>query len=414
MFPWLREKFGKIAIFSIMGLIIFIFVFEGFMNPRGMRGVGEGSVAGQVNGEPIKYRDFARAYEQRVDFFKNMTGGKLTEAQITQFRIKEGVFSELVNRKLKAQAADKVGMAVSDEEVKARIREMDSFHKDGKFDLSQYRQLLAQNGYTEARFEGVMREDLSVQQWSNYFRNRVRVSDDEVAQEFVLSRDKRNIKYVLLTPQDIGPLAVTEADAKKYIADPANQTAVKGRYDARKETDYKGMPQADAELRVARELIAEKKPDDARKAAEKLADELSGVLTADKSSDAKVNALMKPYKIEVKSTGLISRTTRFIPGIGEAHDLMADAFNARSPIDPKDGGRAKKYNSASWWLVAVVSEAEKADLSKLQGERDKLMTQVALRKQRDLEDSWMKKIREKAKIETNPDVVGTRGGDAEG
>ena len=53
MFQWMREKFGKIAIGLIMGMIIFIFIFEGFMNPKGMRGIHEGTIAGQVNGEAI-------------------------------------------------------------------------------------------------------------------------------------------------------------------------------------------------------------------------------------------------------------------------------------------------------------------------------------------------------------------------
>ena len=124
-------------------------------------------------------------------------------------------------------------------------------------------------------------------------------------------------------------------------------------------------------------------------------------------SDSSVNAMIKTYGVEVKKTGLISRANPYLPGIGEAKELMADAFAAASPITSK----AKKYTSGGWILVAVVSETQKADLSKFSEEREKLVRQINMRKERSLYDAWMKGLRDRAKIEPNTSVVGSEASD---
>jgi len=52
------------------------------------------------------------------------------------------------------------------------------------------------------------------------------------------------------------------------------------------------------------------------------------------------------------------RESRFLPGVGEAPELLGDAFARKSPIDPNAGGKVKKYSSPMWVMVAVVTESE--------------------------------------------------------
>jgi hypothetical protein len=119
-----------------------------------------------------------------------------------------------------------------------------------------------------------------------------------------------------------------------------------------------------------------------------------------------VDALLKPYGAQVKTTGMVSHEQPYIPGIGMAQELMTDAFADKSPIDPSQGGHAKKYTSAAWTMVAVVQESEKPDLSKFDASRDEVMRNLAMKKQRDLEQAWMTQVMAKAKIDENPSVVG--------
>jgi peptidyl-prolyl cis-trans isomerase D len=202
MLTWIREKFGTVLISGIIGLIAFVFVFFGIFSPKNTRGLSEGAVAGTVNGDPISLRDFNQSLQRRMEFYKQLAGGQLTDEQMRAFRLKKMVFEELVQRRLKLQEADRLGMMASDDEVKDSIREIPAFQKDGKFDLAAYKQVLEANNYSPSGFERLVREDQSVRRWDDYFKLRVHVADDEAKREFLSSHDKRNIRYVLLTNEN--------------------------------------------------------------------------------------------------------------------------------------------------------------------------------------------------------------------
>lgn len=406
MLTWIREKFGRVMVGGIVAMIALVFILEGVFSGNQFQGSGAGAIAGEVNGEPISIQEFARELERRMEFFKSMGGGTLTEAQMQAFGLREGVFRELVNRKLMLQEAQKQGLTASDEEIRAKIQEIKVFEKDGKFDALHYRQVLQANNLTPGGFEKLIRDDVMLEKWNDYFKNRVRVSEEEVKDEYVLTRNRRNIKYVLLTSESgRKDVKVDAKEVEKFLADPAKLNLAKSQYEAKKSVEYKGKSFEQAKDQVAREILASEKTDEIRKNNERLANQVATVLTADKASDARVNAILKPYGVTVKSTGMITQNNRFISGVGEAPELLADAFKPDSPIDPKRGGKAKTYNSSAWYMVAVIQESEAPDLSKMPAERETLLKQIAFRKERELYDAWLKKLSDKAKIKRNDAVV---------
>lgn len=407
MLSLLRGKFGPMFVGGIIGFIAFVFIFSGIFNPSRTKGLHSGSVAGEVNGEAISLSEFNRALNQRIEFYKQMTGGKISEDQIKQFGIRESVFNDLVNRKLMAQEAVKQGMLASDEEIRDKIREIPAFQKDGKFDPVAYRQVLQANNYTPAGFERMLKEDLNSSKWGEYFRNRVVVSDEEIKDEFLISREKRNIKYVVLTTET-GKKGVTvsDDDVKKFLAEEAKANLVKSQYEQRKETQYKGKAFDEVKNQIARETIASQKTDEIQKFNANLAKQVQAAMKADKASDAKINAQLKPYGATVQYSGLAPRTSAFLPGVGEAKDVFADAFAKNSPIQAK-GGAPKVYNAPGWTMVALVSESESPDLAKLESAREEVRNSLASRKERGLFESWMKKLNAKAKIRRNESIVGS-------
>lgn len=366
----MRQKFGPITISIIIGVIAFVFIFFGVFSPKSTRGLHEGSVAGVVNGESIGIPEFNRELNRRMEFFKAIGGGKISEAQLKMFHIKESVFQELAQRKLLIQEADRQGMLPSDEEIRDKIRAIEAFRdKSGRFDPLVYKQVLEANRYTPASFEKTVRDDLMAQQWAEYFKARIRVSDEELKREFFETEDQRSVKYVLMTHGGT-PGSTTQPTPEKM--------------------------------------------EEIRKANLVLADKILPLMGDDKAADAKVNSMIASSGLTVKTTALFSKQNRFIPGVGEAPEVLKDAFADQSPIDMKSGGKAKKYVSGNWVLVAVLSETKKPDLSKLDTAQAKLRGQVAARKERMFFESWMKKLTERAKIEKNPSVVsdGEEGKDA--
>jgi hypothetical protein len=399
----IREKFSATFVSLIIGFISLVFIFYGVFSPKATRGMHEGAVAGTVNGEAISLREYQQSLNQRLEFFRKMAGGKISEEQLRAFRIQEAVFRELVQRKLLVQEARRTGLDASDEEVKQAILDIPAFQKDGKFDLISYKRAVEGSAYgSTGNFERLIRDDLSAQRWNDYFMRRIHVSDAEARQEFMTSRNKRNVKYVLLT-QETGRkgIEVKPEEVKKYLADTSKMNLVKNQFEARKEADFKGKTLDAVQDEIARELIASERSAEVQKINEKLADQVLAVLTADKGSDARANAILKDYGAKVMTTGLFSRQNDMVPGIGESKELVTDAFQEPSPI----GTKAKKYAQPGAVVVAVVTEVQHADADKFDSEREGMIKQITQKKQRSLYEAWMKKLSEKAKIDMNPDVV---------
>jgi len=406
MLSWIREKFGTVVIGGIIAFIAFVFVFYGVFSPKATRGLHEGAVAGTVNGEAISLSEFHRALNQRVEFFKNIAGGTMTEEQLRQFGIRESVFQDLANRKMMLQEAKRAGVLASDEEVKEKVQEIPAFQKEGKFDLGSYKQVLEANNHTPGSFERLVRDDLSVQRWDHYFRDRVRFSEDEVRKEFLLSHTKRNIKYILLTPEGAKKnISVDASEVQKFLVDASRQNLAKLKYEEGKNAAYKGKTFDQAKEEVVRGILAGEKLEEIQKINQRLAAQVLSLMLGDKSADAKINSLLKPYSSQVQLTGWITREKSSIAGIGEVKELLQDAFSSPSPIDLKAQGRAKKYQLADRILVAVVVDSQNADLSQLPEQRSTILKQVVSRKTRELFQEWMKKLTDKAKIEKNAAVV---------
>ena len=62
--------------------------------------------------------------------------------------------------------------------------------------------------------------------------------------------------------------------------------------------------------------------------------------------------------------------------------------------------------------VAAVTEVKKPDLSKLAGESPKLEQQIRARKERELEEEWIRSLRDRARIKLNAKVVNPPEADA--
>jgi hypothetical protein len=403
MLGWIREKFGAVVIGGIITFIAFVFIFSGVFSPKATRGLHEGAVAGTVNGDAISITEFNRELNRRLEFFKAIAGGKISEEQLKMFRVREGVFQELVNKKLMVQEAGRQGLIASDEELRDKISEIPAFQKTGKFDLLTYRQVLEANNYSPTSFERLVREDISLQQWDSFFRDRVRVSNEEIKKEFLLKQDKRDLKYIMLTPETTQKnVSIDPSEVQKFLGDSGKLNIAKMKYEEGKKGPYKGQSFDQAKEGIARSVLASEKLGEIQKMNDQLADQVVAAMTAEKSSDAKVNQILKPYNIQVKATGWIVRQGFFIPGLGEVRDIASEVFATQS----KQGSKAKKYTLPGRTIVAVVTDVQKPEIGKLNVERDGLMQQIASKKSKELQQEWLKKLVGKAKVDTNSAVVG--------
>lgn len=401
MISTIRSKFGPLIVGLIIAFIAVVFIFTGILPSTSQ--VTDAQFAGEVNGEPITLTEFNRELARRVEFFKGMFGGEIKEEQLKAFRVREGVFQEIVNRKLMVQQAEREGRLPSDEQIRDEILKIEAFKKNGNFDKIQYRQLLEANGYTTSSFEKLVRDDLITQGWKEHFNHLARVSDLEVKNDYLENGTKRALKYVLITPEAAQKdVVISEAEIQKFLADSTKLNLAKSRYDSEKNFKYKDKDFTSVKGEIARDLLRAEKTADIRKVAESLADRVVGTMTVSKASDASVNAILKPYNLKVTQSEAMARSNFFVPGFSSSPEVVNEIFSKSPPT-----AKAKKYSGASGTLVVLVTEQEDAALSKLNAEEiAKRKRQLVTRKQSEIFEQWMQKLNKSAKIKTNARLFG--------
>lgn len=347
-----RTRLGGIVISLVVGFIAFVFVFE-FGMQRGGPSAGGGGVAGSVNGETISVAEFNRSYKQQLEFFKSIMGGaNLTEDQLKQFRIKDTVFQQLVQKKLQLQEAERLGLKPADEEIRDEIRQMDAFKKDGKFDKLQYQQVLEANQYSTGSFEKLVREDLILRNWRRFLRSWVQVGEAEARREWEASQEKRTLRYVFI------PTAAKEK--------------------------LKPAEGADAKLK-------------------QIVDNLLKTFDGSDRAEIQANGLIKDLEIKVQTARDLTRTSGMIAGVGEAKVVLDAIFKVQSGSDQRV---AKSWDLPNGKLIGVVTDAKVADASKwTPAESARMLAQVSGEKESSLSEQWLKRAQAKAKIESDAKVL---------
>lgn len=348
MLTGFRNRFGKIVVFSIIVLITFVFVFFGVFSPKATRGLHEGAVAGTVNGEPISIQEFNRELARRVEFFKNLSGGKLTEEQLQAFQIRESVFQEMARRKLLVQLGPENGLSPGPAEMKERIRQVPAFQKNGQFDFATYKDVLSANGYSVSGFERAIREDAILAEWESFFKVRAQVTEAEVRAEFDTQNRKRKLTSVYFAFPVGGDLKQSQAQEKQI---------------------------------------------------EDLARRAQTLLKAGKAQSAELTKLAKDAKTAVQTSDWMTQAQPQVAGFGTHPQLTQDLFGAAA------FGDVRLYRGVQGILVARVAESQEPSSAKYAEAREKAAEQLATRKSRALFEAYVKQASSKAKIEPNTAVV---------
>ncbi len=153
--------------------------------------------AATVNGKTIGVKEFARAYSQRADQFRQQG---IPADLLKQFGISRQVLDQLVNEELLAQAAEARGLHASDDDLKQFLRESPVFQKDGRWDPEAYQNYVRNYlGTTEVLFEDKLRRSLAAQRLLQLVESSVAVSDEEVKVRYLKEGDVANVTFVRFT-----------------------------------------------------------------------------------------------------------------------------------------------------------------------------------------------------------------------
>jgi len=226
MLDLMRRKAQSPYLQATVLAIILVFIFWGVGNQGGN---APNSVA-TVNGTSIDYRDYEKAYNQAIDQYRQQFGGSMPESLLKTLNVKEQVLGKLIDRVLILQEADKIGIHISDEEVRNAIQKIPSFQVNGVFSVNTYKDILAASRMTVGDFESSIRSDLLSRKVIDA------LSKFGIAPEYDL---QARFNY----ENSAVKLAYVKFDAERYKADvKVTDEELQGYFDKHK-TDYQSAEQ---------------------------------------------------------------------------------------------------------------------------------------------------------------------------
>jgi peptidyl-prolyl cis-trans isomerase D len=181
---------------GILVLVILSFVVAGvgsyFNSPSS-------GAAANVNGEEIGLDELERAYQNERSRMESQFGDVFaTLASDTAYlqNFRQGILDRLINEKLLDQAAQELGLRVSDAQIKLAIVGMQEFQVDGKFDNDRYLALLRQAGFQTNNFRDYLRVDMVRKQLSQSLMGTEFALVGEAKNTHLLQQQTRDIRYL--------------------------------------------------------------------------------------------------------------------------------------------------------------------------------------------------------------------------
>lgn len=203
---WVRN----IAILAVLGTFAFF-----FGQPQGFDPAT--SPVAIVDGEPIPRDVFEFFREQNEEAFKQYSEQGVDPEQLRNL-IDQQTRGSLVRRYLVAQEAESLGLAVSDESLKADFQSNPGFQRDGKFDRELAERYISQTGLGPREYAAQHRRDLLLRNFSRFVASPVRVSDADVRDEILRANTKVSLRYATASKAALREhVSVTPEEAKALV-----------------------------------------------------------------------------------------------------------------------------------------------------------------------------------------------------
>ncbi|MCK6543928.1 SurA N-terminal domain-containing protein [bacterium] len=225
MMTWIREKTHWL-LYALIVFFIALIVIEWGANYTDIANKSRGTI-GKINGEDIRYADFATVYNNQMNNARAQKDGEaLTDAEMEQ--LSDQIWNQIVEEKLLREYMKENHVAVGDTEVVFELRNnppefiknTPAFLTDGNFDMNKYQQALNNPQYAKewAQVEQMLRMQMPYNKLQAMIATSPRISESELRQEYARRNIKLNGQIVFFSPADIpaSSVQVTDAEAQSY------------------------------------------------------------------------------------------------------------------------------------------------------------------------------------------------------
>ena len=213
MLSLMRKHAGSWMIKVVLGAIVVTFVFWGgyqFTSQRLNR-------IASVNDQWITVDEYRNTYNQLLNQTRQTFGNNLTDDLLQSLGLRKRALDQLIDQALMLQAAEKLNLTVTDDELAREIISMPVFQTNGAFDEARYQLLLTQNKLTRPEFETMQREALQLQKLRQFITGAVKVSDPEALEWYKWNNAEVSIDYVLVETNRYTDIEPADGDLESYF-----------------------------------------------------------------------------------------------------------------------------------------------------------------------------------------------------
>ena len=214
MLDFMRQRARSIWIKALFLVIALVFVFFGIGS------FGEDAqvqIIVTVDDEPITLQEFQRAYRNVEANYREVYKERFTPELAQQMNLRQQTLDQLVDTKLLAKEARRIGFRASDEDVRQEIAASPTFHSYGSFSPDRYRRLLRYLRMTPQEFEEQQRNRLVIQRFQKFIDGSIRATDYEVEELFRFEQEQVNLAFLKIASADlVDTVTVTEQQVREF------------------------------------------------------------------------------------------------------------------------------------------------------------------------------------------------------
>lgn len=205
MLDGMRRHKGWLKWSLALVCLAFVFLYvPGFVDQTAVEGMPN-EVLATIGGHEVTVASFRRIYLAQLQNYRLQSSGEITEEMLRSLGVERQILQGLISRHAALSEAGRLGLDVSDAEVRRRIIDLPAFQENGRFVGEQrYRQALQfqRPPMTPAQFEEEVRRDILFERLEAAVTGWVTVSDAEVAEEHRRRNEKVKVEMVAFRADD--------------------------------------------------------------------------------------------------------------------------------------------------------------------------------------------------------------------
>ena len=205
MLDGMRRHKGWLKWSLALVVVAFVFLYvPGFLDQTAGPGAPN-DVLAQVGDHEITVARFQQIYLAQLQQYRLQSSGEITEDVLRSLGIDRQILQALISRYTALSEAERLGLTVSDAEVRERIVTLPDFQENGQFvgEQAYLRALQFQRPpMTPAQFEEEVRRDINSERLHAAITRWITVSADEVAEEHRRRNEKVKVEVVAFRGTD--------------------------------------------------------------------------------------------------------------------------------------------------------------------------------------------------------------------